>query len=146
MASLSFLPADHNCIPFIVCFFAAKPSLYEHKSSGPVDFAGSDSLLGFLELMMSKMSLPGRGDPLMVLHNLQRKRDDLNALDLSDQIKSAAARLHADREEQRHEAARLKTIQDMSQEELASILRRLEEQVDAQRRTCGRTHMEVLRA
>src|SRR5204863_9353723 len=34
----------------------------------------------------------------------------------------------------------------MSQEELASILRRLEDQVDAQRRTCDRTHMEVLLA
>src|SRR5436190_16136293 len=34
----------------------------------------------------------------------------------------------------------------MSQEELASILRRLEDQVDAQRRTYDRTHMDVLRA
>src|SRR3954464_4157838 len=33
----------------------------------------------------------------------------------------------------------------MSQEELASILRRLEDQVDAQCRTCDRTHMDVLR-
>src|SRR5881628_823870 len=34
----------------------------------------------------------------------------------------------------------------MSQEELASILRRLEDQVDAQHRTCIRTHLEALRA
>src|SRR5436189_2875567 len=56
-----------------------------------------------------------------------------------------AARLRADHEEQRHEATKLKAIRDMSQEELASILRRLEDQVDAQRRTCDQTHMEVLR-
>src|SRR5881628_1762775 len=56
-----------------------------------------------------------------------------------------AARLRADREEQRHEAAKLKAIRKMSQEELTSILRRLEDQVDAQRRTCDRTHMDVLR-
>ena len=114
--------ADHNCI-VAHCLFAA-------KNSGPVDSPGSDSLLGSLELMMSKMSLPGTGDPLMVLHELRRKRDNLNTLDLSDRIKSMAARLRADREEQRHEAARLKTIRDMSQEELTSILWRLEDQVD----------------
>src|SRR5438045_9612784 len=56
-----------------------------------------------------------------------------------------AGRLRADREEQRHEAAKLKAIREMSQEELASILRQLEDQVDAQRRTCDRTHMDVLR-
>src|SRR3954463_3282152 len=33
----------------------------------------------------------------------------------------------------------------MSQEELASILRQLEDQVDAQHRTCDQTHMNVLR-
>src|SRR5438045_9575910 len=56
-----------------------------------------------------------------------------------------AGRLRADREEQRHEAVKLKATREMSQEELASILRRLEDQVDAQRRTCDRTHMDVLR-
>ena len=96
MASLSFGFADHNYI-FALCLFAAKPS--EQENSGPVDFVGSDSLLGSLELMMSKMSLPGKGDPLTVLHDLQRKRDDLNALELSDRIKSVAARLRADHEE-----------------------------------------------
>ena len=84
MASLSFWLADHNNYIVAHRLFAAKVSLDEHKNSGPVDSAGSDSLLGSLELMMSKMSLPGRGDPLMVLHDLQRKRDDLSALDLSD--------------------------------------------------------------
>src|SRR4051812_14125896 len=125
--------------------FAAKASLDKQKNSGPVDSAGSDSLLGSLELMMDKTSPPGKGDSLMVLHDLRRKRDDLSALDLSDRVKSMAARLRADREEQRHEAAKLKAIREMSQEELASILRRLEDQVDAQRRTCDRTHMDVLR-
>src|SRR5436190_22788024 len=95
--------------------------------------------------MMDKTSPPRKGDSLMVLHNPWRKRDDLGALDLSDRVKSMTARLHADREEQRHEAAKLKAIREMSQEELASILRRLEDQVDAQRRTCDRTHMNVLR-
>src|SRR4051812_7399352 len=108
--------------------------------------AGSDSLLGSLEFMMSKMSLPRGGDPLMVLNDLQRRKDALNAIDLSDRIKDMAARLHSDCEEQHHEAARLKVIQDMSQEELASILRRLEDLVDAQRPTCDRAHLEALRA
>ena len=69
----------------------------------------------------------------------------MNALDLSGRIKDMAARVHAGLEEQRHEAAKLKVIQDMSPEELASILRRLEDQVDAQRRTCDRAHLEALR-
>src|SRR5436189_3468119 len=125
-------------------FFAAKASLDEQKNSGPVDSAGSDSLLGSLELMMDKTSPPSKGDSLMVLHDLRRKRDDLSALDLSDHVKNMAARLRADREEQRHEAAKLKAIREMSQEELASILRWPEDQVDAQRRTCDRTHMDVL--
>src|SRR3954471_16951241 len=60
-------------------------------------------------------------------------------------IKNMAARLRADREEQRHEAAKLKAIRDMSREELAFVLRRLEDQVDAQCRTCDWTHMDVLR-
>src|SRR4051812_20796776 len=101
MASLSFLLAVHNCI-IAYCLFAAKAFLDEQKNSGSVDFAGSDSLLGSLELMTSKMSLPSKGDPLMVLHDLQRRRDDLSALDLSDRVKGMAARLHTDREEQRH--------------------------------------------
>src|SRR3954470_3189911 len=144
MASLSFWLADHN---YIVAhhLFAAKASLDEQKNSGPMDSAGSDSLLGSLELMMDKTSSPGKGDSLMVLHDLRRKRDDLSALDLSDRVKSMAARLRADREEQHHGAAKLKTIREMSQEELVSILRRLEDQVDAQHRTCDRTHMDVLR-
>ena len=100
--------------------FAAKASLDEQKNSGPMDSAGSDSLLGSLELMMDKTSPPGKGDSLMVLHDLRRKRDDLSALDLSNRIKSMAARLRADREEQRHEAAKLKAIREMPQEELAS--------------------------
>src|SRR3954467_15361854 len=124
---------------------AAKASLDEQKNSGPVDSTGSDSLLGSLGLMIDKTSLPRKGDSLMVLHDLRRKRDDLNALDLSDRVQSMAARLRADREEQRHEAAKLKAIREMSQEEFASILRRLEDQVDAHRRTCDRTHMDVLR-
>src|SRR3954469_25129191 len=95
--------------------------------------------------MMDKTSPPSKGDSLMVLHDLRRKRDDLSALDLSDRVKSMAARLRADREEQSHEAAKLKAVWEMSQEELSSILRRLEDQVDAQRRTCDRTHMDVLR-
>src|SRR4051812_15880024 len=130
MASLSFWLADHN---YIVAhrLFAAKASLDKHKNFGPVDSAGSDSLLGSLELMMGKTSPPGKGDSLMVLHDLRRKRDDLNALDLSDRVKSMVARLRADREEQRHEAAKLKAIREMSQAELTSILRRLEDQVDA---------------
>ena len=78
--------------------FAAKASLDEHKNSGPVDSAGSDSLLSSLELMMDKTSPPGKGDSLMVLHDLRRKSDDLSALDLSDRVKSMAARLRADRE------------------------------------------------
>ena len=56
-----------------------------------------------------------------------------------------AGRLRADREEQRHEAVKLKATREMSQEELASILRRLEDQVDAQRRTCDRSHMDAQR-
>src|SRR4051812_8348521 len=85
MASLSFLLADHNCI--------VSHHLFAAKNFGPVDSIGSDSLLGSLELMMSKTSLPGKGDTLMVLHDLQRKRDDLSALDLSDRVKSMAAML-----------------------------------------------------
>ena len=77
-------------------------SLDDHKSSGPVDSVGSDSLLGSLELMMDKTSPPGKGDSLMVLDDLRRKRDDLSALDLSDHIKNMAFRLRADREEQRY--------------------------------------------
>ena len=111
--------------------FAAKASLDKQKNSGPVDSAGSDSLLGSLELMMDKTSPLGKGNSLMVLHDLRWKRDDLSALDLSDRVKTMAARLRADREEQRHEAAKLKAIREMSQEELTSILRRLEDQVDA---------------
>src|SRR5436190_8024444 len=64
--------------------FAAKASLDEQKNSGPMDSAGSDSLLGSLELMMDKTSPPRKGDSLMVLHDLRRRRDDLSALDLSD--------------------------------------------------------------
>src|SRR4051812_46499493 len=109
MESLSFWLVDHN---YVVAhrLFAAKASLDEHKNSGPVDSAGSDSLLGSLELMVDKTSPSGKGDSLMVLHNLRRKRDDLSALDLSDCVKSMAASLRADREEQRHEAAKLKAI------------------------------------
>src|SRR3954469_14833526 len=125
--------------------FEAKASLDEQKNSGPVDSVESDSLLGSLELMMDQTSLPRKGDSLMVLHDLRRKRDDLSALDLSERVKNMAARLRADQKEQRHEAAKLKAIREMSQEELASILRRLEDQVDAQRRTCDQTHMDVLR-
>src|SRR3954464_1573496 len=95
--------------------------------------------------MIDKTSLPRKGDSLMVLQDLRRRRDDLSSLDLSDRVKSMVARLRADREEQRHEAAKLMAIREMSQEELASILRWLEDQVDAQRRTCDRTHMDVLR-
>src|SRR5436190_7986412 len=87
--------------------FAAKASFDEPKNSGLVDSAGSDSLLGSLELMMDKTPPPRKGDSLMILHDLRRKRDDLSALDLSNRIKSMAARLRADREEQRHEAAKL---------------------------------------
>src|SRR5436189_4310480 len=76
--------------------FAAKASLDEQKNFGPVDSDGSDSLLGSLEFMMDKTSLPSKGDSLMVLHDLRRKRDDLSALDLSDRIKNMAARLRAD--------------------------------------------------
>src|SRR4051812_5508737 len=137
------LPIHNHVVAYRL--FAAKASLDEQKNSGPVDSAGSDSLLGSLELMMDKTSLPRKGDSLMVLHDLRRRRDDLSALDSSDRIKSMVARLRADREEQRHEAAKLKAIREMSQEELASILRQLEDQVDAQRRTCDWTHMDVLR-
>src|SRR4051812_36996418 len=127
MASLSFWLADHD---YIVAhrLFATKASFDEHKNSGPVDSAGSDSLLGSLELMMDKIPPPRKGDSLMILHDLRRKRDDLSALDLSDRVKSMAARLRGDREEQRHEAAKLKAIREMSQEELAPILRWLEDQ------------------
>ena len=113
MASLSFWLADHN---YIVAhrLFAAKASLDEHKNSRPVDSAESDSLLGSLELIMDRTSPPNKGDSLMVLHNLWRKRDDLSALDISDRVKSMAARLRADREEQHHEAAKLKAIREMS--------------------------------
>src|SRR4051812_27657138 len=76
----------------------------------------------------------------------EHQSDALNVLDLSGRVKDMAGRLRANREKQRHEAARLKVIQDMSQEELASILRRLEDQVDAQRQTCVQTHLEALRA
>src|SRR5436189_2656079 len=76
--------------------FAAKASIEEQKNSGPVDSAGSDSLLGSLELMMDKTSPPSKDDSLMALHDLRRKRDDLSALDLSDRIKNMAARLRAD--------------------------------------------------
>src|SRR5438270_11745156 len=94
--------------------------------------------------MMDKTFPPSKGDSLMVLHDLRRKRDDLSALDLSDRAKSMAARLRANREEQRHEAAKFKAIREMSQEELSSVLWRLEDQVDAQRQTYDWTHMEVL--
>ena len=127
MASLSFWLADHNNYIVAHRLFAAKVSLNKHKNSGPMDSVGSDSLLGSLELMMDKTSPPGKGDSLMVLHDLRRKRDNLNALDLYDRIKSMVARLRADREEQRHEAAKLKAIREMSQEELTSILRWLED-------------------
>src|SRR5438270_329104 len=117
MAFVSFLLADHN---YIVAprLFAAKPS--EQENSGPVDSVGSDSLLGSLELMMDKTSPPGKGDSLMVLHDLRRKRNDLGALDLSDRVKSMAARLRADREELRYEAAKLKASRELD-EKIASI-------------------------
>ena len=110
MASLSFWLADHNDYIVAHRLFAAKASLDDHKSFGPVDSAGSDSLLGSLELIMDKTSPLGKRDSLMVLHDLRRKRNDLGALDLSDRVKSMAARLRADREEQHHEAAKLKAI------------------------------------
>src|SRR2546430_16576560 len=91
----------HNHV-FAHRLFAAKASLDEQKNSGPVDSAGSDSLLGSLELMIDKTSPPRKGDSLMVLHDLRRRRDDLSALDLSDRVKSMVARLRADRDEQRH--------------------------------------------
>src|SRR3954462_15712074 len=98
MTSLSFWLANHNNYIVAHDLFAAKASLDEHKNSEPVDSAGSDSLLGSHELMMDKTSPPGKGDSLMVLHDLRRTRDDLSALDLSDRVKSMASRLRADRE------------------------------------------------
>src|SRR4051812_15853108 len=95
--------------------FAAKQLLYGGEASNHMDSVGSDSLLGLFKLMMSIMSLPRGGDPLMILNNLQRRRDALNALDLSSRIKDMAARLYTNYEEQCHEVARLKVIQVMSQ-------------------------------
>src|SRR4051812_25809439 len=73
--------------------FVAKSSPYDGKSSDLVDNAGFDSLLSSFELTMSSESPPRKGDPLMVLCDLQRRKDALNALDLLGRINKAAAKL-----------------------------------------------------
>src|SRR4051812_46657247 len=88
--------------------FATKSLPRDSKSSNPMDYAGFDSLLGSFELMMSRESPPLGGDPLMLLSDLQWRMDVLNALDLSGRTKDTGARLHADREEQRHEVMRVR--------------------------------------
>src|SRR3954470_4696329 len=83
--------------------FATKLSPCDGRSSDPVDNVEFDFLLDSFEPMMSRESPPREGDALMVLCDLQRRRDALNALDLSGRIKWAAAKLRANQEEQLRE-------------------------------------------
>src|SRR3954466_10088989 len=98
--------------------FAAKLSPCDGRSSDPVDNAEFDFLLDSFELMMSRESPPRKGDALMDLCNLQRKKDALNPLDFSGRIKKSTAKLRASREEQLREAVRLRAINSSSEVQL----------------------------
>src|SRR4051812_1587032 len=95
--------------------FVAKSAPYNDKSSTLINDAGFDSLLDSFEFMMGKESPPRGGDPLMVLCDLQRKKDILIALDLSSRIKETTAKLRASREEQLREVVRLRAINATSE-------------------------------
>src|SRR4051812_35192354 len=100
--------------------FAAKLSPCDGRSSDPVDNAEFDFLLDSFESMMSRESPPRRGDALMVLCDLQRKKDVLNTLDLSGRIKETTAKLRASREGQLREVVRLRAINTTSEVQLTS--------------------------
>src|SRR3954470_14403158 len=83
--------------------------------------------------MMSRESPPREGDPLMVLCDLRRRKDALNALDLSGTIKEAAAKLRVSREEQLREVVKLRAINTTSEVQLTSSLQHIRGRIKAQR-------------
>src|SRR3954462_668880 len=126
--------------------FTAKLSPCDGKSSDPVDNAEFDFLLNSFEVMMSRESPPQEGDALMVLCDLQKRRDALNALDLSGRIKETAAKLRFNREEQLHEVVKLRAINTTSEVQLTSSLQHIQGHIGAQRQTCQRLQLEAFRA
>lgn len=66
------------------------------------------------------------GSSRITLAILQRGQDTLRALDLLGRIRDMAARLRADHEQRRKEAAELRALQAMTDTELASSLQQLE--------------------
>ena len=53
-------------------------------------------------------------DPIILLFELQKKRDALQAIDLRAQARKMAARLRCDREEQHSQVTRMRAIESLT--------------------------------